>query len=340
MARSYYDEYDKKYPGIIIDILKYFDVANNDPTAVKDKSVLGFCSLFKDEDGGLPIQPTIVNRICKRLCDCGHLECIRSSGGLGLYDNYLFILKNREYFESQINQLIYYYNSMVYGFEYVFELYKDIVVPFVWEKPDGSYEAGTGFKYLNGIATAKHCVQDVKNLQIKGYRAKELEGKPIYISENDGVDLAFIETGKIEEPIIYADEGKVMQEVLVMGYPKIPTFTNFLTAEIATISSKASARLTPTKGAIAAYGYEYLARMDAMLITARITGGNSGGPVINQYGCLVGVACQLPDYRPENGGDGDLGYGIAVPVKELTSIVTKKNRVLDIPNDFYRDFND
>ena len=123
-----------------------------------------------------------------------------------------------------------------------------------------------------------------------------------------------------------------------MGYPKIPAFTQFLTAEKATISSKASSRITPTRGAIAAYGYEYLSKIDAMLITARIRGGNSGGPVINQYGCLVGIACQIPDNNPMNGDYDDLGYGIAVPVSHLLEIVKKKSKQLPISDDFFKDF--
>ena len=63
-----------------------------------------------------------------------------------------------------------------------------------------------------------------------------------------------------------------ISDVLVMGYPKIPTFTNFLTAEKATISSKAEARLTPTKGAIAAFGENYLSKAELMLITAKLEG--------------------------------------------------------------------
>ena len=158
------------------------------------------------------------------------------------------------------------------------------------------------------------------------------------MSDNEGVDLAFIHTGRVEEPLIYADEGEVMQEVLVMGYPRIPAFTNFLTAEKALISSKATSRITPTAGAIAAYGYEYLAKIEAILITARIRGGNSGGPVINQNGCLVGVACQIPALDPQYGDYDDLGYGVAVPVKYLKDIVVRKPKSLIVPDGFFQDF--
>ena len=281
--------------------------------------------------------PLIVDRICKRLCDCNVLERIGGRGGYPDYNKYLFVIRDRKKFSAEKQRLKYYFNCMVYGFEYIYDLYRDIVIPLVWEKNDGDYAVGTGFKYLNGIVTAKHCIKDVKNLQIRGYRAKDLEGRPVYISDNEGVDLAFIETGRTEEPMLYSAEGEIMQEVLVMGYPRVPTFTNFLTAEKATISSKASSRITPTTGAIAAYGYEYLTKINAMLITARIRGGNSGGPVINERGSLVGISCHIPDADSKNGDYDELGYGVAIPVSYLTDIIDRKPLTMNISNGFFRD---
>ena len=227
---------------------------------------------------------------------------------------------------------------MIYGFDYIYRMCKNLVVPLVWEKENGDYAVGTGFKYMNGIVTAKHCISDVKNLKIKDYRASDLEEKHVYVSDSDGVDIAFIETGELTSPVLFPKEGEIMQEVLVMGYPKIPAFTDFLTAEKATISSKATSRITPTTGAIAAYGFEYLSKIEAMLITAKVRGGNSGGPVINQNGCLVGVACQVPDYTNTNGEYDDLGYGVAVPVKYVHDIISRKPKQLEIAPDFYRDW--
>lgn len=334
---DYFDYYDKKYPDIVIEILEYFEISNNVPDNLKEKSVLKFCILHKNEKG-LVYQPGIVNRICKKLCNCGRMECIKQSNGLGLDNNYVFILKDKELLKRERQRLKVLYNSIVYGFDYIYDLYKDLVIPLVWEKPDGGYSAGTGFKYSNGIVTAKHCICDVTNLQIKGYRAEELSNCHIYISDDNNVDLAFIETGRVDHTPINIDEGEVMQEVLVMGYPKIPAFTDFLTIEKATISSKASSRITPTRGAIAAYGYEYLTKMDAMLITAKIRGGNSGGPVINENGCLVGISCQILDSNPQNGDYDDLGYGVAIPVKYLQDLVDRKPVKLELKNDFFRDF--
>lgn len=49
-----------------------------------------------------------------------------------------------------------------------------------------------------------------------------------------------------------------------------------------------------------------------MLVTARIRGGNSGGPIIGSDGSVVGVAFS----EPTSQGDYDeMGYGIAYPIK-------------------------
>lgn len=209
--------------------------------------------------------------------------------------------------------------------------------PLVWDKGNGDYSVGTGFEYRSGIVTAKHCIEDAKNIQIQGYKAKELNGKPIYIFDNEGVDIAYIETNKNDRDEVFFGDGDIMQEVLVMGYPKIPAFTDFLTAEKATISSKAVSRLTPTKGAITAFGYEYLSNVEAMLITAKIRGGNSGGPVISQEGSIVGVACHLPDYSEVKIDYDDLGYGIALPAHYIQEIIDSKASSLNVSQDFFTD---
>lgn len=334
---DYYMNYDKDHPYVVYDVLAYFSTMNHGKKKTKDKSIVDFC---QNPDGSFKYQPQIISRICKRLVDVGVLECIVSRGGLGLYDNYLFLSGDDAFFEEGKDIISQDYNCTVYGFRYIYDLYKDIVVPLVWEKTNGDYSAGTGFKFLNGIVTAKHCITDPKNLSIKGYSADELRGMPIYVSDNEDIDLAFITTNTEQSTMVLFEEGKIMQEVLVMGYPKIPAFTPFLTAEKATISSKASARITPTKGAIAGFGYEYLSKMDALLITARIRGGNSGGPVINERGRVVGIACHFLDNNPENGDYDDMGYGVAIPVSYLLDIINRTPCHISVGDDFFRDYVD
>ncbi len=75
-----------------------------------------------------------------------------------------------------------------------------------------------------------------------------------------------------------------------------------------------------------------------MLITAKIRGGNSGGPIVNEEGSVVGVSCQIPNYEGDIGDYDDLGYGIVIPIKYLFEILSEK-KTMNVPHDFYREYN-
>ena len=312
--------------------------------AISSRSVLNFCDLHKDERNTYLYDPIVVNRICVKLCEKNIMQAIFSAANIGIKNNYLFLPRDNEAFLKSKVLGKSYYNAIVYGFDYIYRLYKEIVVPLIWEKSDGSFAMGTGFKYMDGIVTAKHCIEDANNIMIRGYSKKDFINSQsseceIYISDNPGVDIAFIQTERNAEILMLYEEAEVLDDVLVMGYPRIPTFTDFLTAEKATISSRAEARITPTVGAVAAIADEFLCKMEALLITAKIRGGNSGGPVINRNGCVVGVACRLPDYSyNEDDYYDDLGYGIAIPFSYAMDIIRNRINRLEVAEDFFRDY--
>lgn len=331
-----YHDYDKNYPELIVDIIKYFDISHG---IDNERTILNFCiatGIQKENSIQYKYNPNVVNRICQKLCRKNQMFVLQRDGGLGLENRYATIIHDEEIINKKSIQI--YFNSLVYGFEYIYNLYKDIVVPLVWEKENGDPSLGTGFKIWGGIATARHCIEDPKTLSIKGYSVEELVNSKIYVSDNPNLDIAFIDVGRKEEISALADDGKVLQDVLTLGYPKIPTFTDFLTAEKATISSKADVRLTPTKGSITAFGTDYFAKTELMLITAKICGGNSGGPVINEEGSVVGISCRIPNYEGDIGDYDNLGYGIVVPIKYLSEIIEKKTKISVSPN-FFREYN-
>ena len=163
---------------------------------------------------------------------------------------------------------------------------------------------GTRFKFRNGRLTAKHCLQ-VDEISIPGYTAVQLSQCRVLISEDEKIDMAFIETG--EKSVLISDKAQVLDDVLVMGYPRIPQFFDFCAAERATISSIA------TMGAVASLADQYITPSvgQLMLVTARIRRGNSGGPIINSDGAVVGVAFAESD---SEGDYDEMGYGVAYPI--------------------------
>ena len=323
--------YDKLYPELVLELMEYFGA----PGKIRDKSLMGFCETHRDLNGD-PLQPEVIDRICQRLCAKNKMSAIRTGTTLALENNYAVAL-NRDIWKQSRDHLRVYFNAIVYGFEYIYDTFKNIVIPLVWEKDDGQFSIGSGFQFRNGIVTARHCIKDPRNLSIKGYTADELNRARILFHKNSNIDVAFISTGREAPQYVMSDDGKVLQEVLVLGYPRIPGFTDFLTGEKSTVSSKAEARITPTRGTVAASAPNMFSRSELLLITAKIRGGNSGGPVVNEEGSIIGVACQTPYYGEDAGDYDDLGYGVAVPMKHVLEIFEDPEDY-QVPDGFFKDY--
>lgn len=307
-----YRDYDKLYPELIVDIINYFSLDKN----INNKSIQEFClKNSKSVQSNDCIQPEVVAKICDKLVDYNIMSCICRNGLMSLDNKYATA---KQIDNSERHKQNFLLSSIVYGFEYIYRHYKDKVLPIVAEK-DGNKSMGTVFRCHNGLVTARHCIEDHDSYMIKGYTAQQLQSAPIYVSSNPAIDIAYIHTGESSD--VYCDEPNVLDEVLVMGYPKVASFLEFLTAEKATISTMVKARMTPSKGTIAATAKTiWTGEQDLMLITAKIKGGNSGGPIINNRGCVVGVAFADPSAE---GLYDEIGYGVGMPIKVLNDILAE-----------------
>ena len=119
---------------------------------------------------------------------------------------------------------------------------------------------------------------------------------------------------------------------MTLGYPKIAGFHNFLTAENARVSS----RFTTSVGQIVSNAEDIWIKEKLFLISAKIKGGNSGGPVIVNDGSVVGITINLAK------GDGDydeLGYGTVIPVSFIDLLISIENKnYFDISKISFKDF--
>ena len=313
-------DYDVKYPDLVFAIVDYFSLNNGE--TIDSKSIQQFIKSYKVQEGETPIQPDIVGKICDRLCESRRMSCIKKNGAMCLFDNYCCVPPSQQH--RDISPDLYYtlYNSIVYGFEYIYRSYLPFVLPVISYSERGE-SIGTCFRMFNGIVTAKHCLIDGDIIAIRGYKSEFLNNCDVYISKNEYIDLAYIETQ--DDLRINIAKPHVLEDILVMGYPKVPFFLDFCTAEKATISSIANLRMTPTIGAIAAEGEIYFPSglPKLLLVTAKIRGGNSGGPIINKEGLVVGVATGLP--AGQGLSDDNVGYGMAYPISAVEKMIMEKN---------------
>lgn len=143
-------------------------------------------------------------------------------------------------------------------------------------------ECGSGsFIGKNTIVTAKHVVEDLKGtIIVQGEDGKLYNIQEIVKHPNPDVDLATILT---VEPFGYftyeiEENCSITEKVIVFGYPPIPlTSKPFLVANLGEISSLVD---------------NYLDKTDCLILSCITRPGNSGGPILNESGKLVGVVIQ------------------------------------------------
>ena len=87
----------------------------------------------------------------------------------------------------------------------------------------------------------------------------------------------------------------------------------------------------------------YFSPMDYFIINARVKGGNSGSPVINEYGKVVGMVFEIP-FDSKGGSDSGrydiMGFGICFPSKYIEELQEEHSTQLLKECQGYFAFND
>lgn len=326
-------KYGIEYPELCVDIVNYFrndqihsmlyeqiKLRLGDGLAAKTaKSTLDFAQYYKTKYKELNgqdvmLQPKTISKICNRLCNIGVLSRIHITGFNTLFGDEYYYEMPHNIPNTIANQK--FLNYRVYGFKYIYESYKNNVLPInVYNKESKIHQTGTCFKTNIGIVTAYHCLENQDYAQIPNISADILNKSQILTSPE--IDLLLIIPPREDynfDDYIEVGIGEIIDEIMVMGYPNHAGFEKFLTA---------------TTGQIAARKDSYLCKYELLLLTEKIKGGNSGGPVLNNKGQIVGIVTEVPD--PD--GDYDkFGYGLAIPseyIKNMTELYGRKITFVD-----------
>jgi serine protease Do len=137
----------------------------------------------------------------------------------------------------------------------------------------------------------------------------------------------------IVSSIMLHGNAKILDEVLTLGFPQIPGFMQVMVAENATVSG----RFTASKGTVASTADNIWTKDKLYLITAKIKGGNSGGPVINRHGEVIGVSIQQPIGE---GAYDELGYGVVVPISFVIDDIYHSSNLTPIKPLKFFDYSD
>ena len=210
------------------------------------------------------------------------------------------------------------FDFLIGGVLEVYDHFSPSVKPVIVTKRDGNPDMGSGFKLEGGLfVTAAHCVEGMKEVTIDGWSPEAAPLQTIWVSADSRQDIAILEFSSDPLPNLpgfkLADP-QVLEDVLTMGYPPIPGFHPVLIAEAA----KVSGFLQATTGSIVGESSSYLDGQPYILVSARVKGGNSGGPVISSAGRVVGLVAQLPMV---DGRIDMLGYGVAAPAQAIRSLL-------------------
>lgn len=251
-----------------------------------------------------------VNKFVK-LGDSNNYAIVKSEKDSKYSSEGMVTLDNPSKFEFRLEQG----NNAWGDFYVIYEFVKDYPNTTEYEMAQRPEWTGTGFAISNGyIATNYHVANGAKTIRIKGIGGNMEKSYKGYVVAKDKehdiaiikiVDKEFENFGLIPYSIGKAnvDAG---DDIFVLGYP----LTEAMGEEVKVTTGVISAT-SGFKGDNSMYQ-----------ISAAVQPGNSGGPVFNEEGAVVGIVCaKLSDAENAN---------YAVKTSYLYSLVNSENLGIDI----------
>ena len=266
-------------------------------------------------------------KICEKMVEDVLLIKVKSNPMLPFLNEYIGVNStNSSKPQEFVRELDYgVYDFKYRGFTHIYDSFKTSVIPIVGFNAKGDEDNGTAYYIGNNcFVTAAHCVKGLEKFNLIKQDGSSYVLKEVWypLGQNtDDYDLAIVVVDeKPTCPSFWLGDPFVLGEVLTLGYPPIPGINPLLTAENASVAAYRKAVV----GQVVADANTYFNHLDYFLISARVKGGNSGGPVINNEGKVIGTVIQLP-FDSEGGFDGKrfdiMGFGICLPSKYIDDLI-------------------
>lgn len=182
---------------------------------------------------------------------------------------------------------------------------------------------GTGFMVKEDlVVTARHVIDDLQSFEVATEDGKLLPHKSHRFPQNENLDIALIElnTPSSLKPFQLSFDFDLLDEVVTFGFPPVPRADN--------------PYVVVNRGEISASINLYRDNIQAIVLSCLLAGGNSGGPVVNRRGQVVGIISKRLFQSRSSVGSGntqnelglieELGYTAAIGSEWIRDLIDNK----------------
>lgn len=207
--------------------------------------------------------------------------------------------------------------NKIFGFEFIAAKYESSVLKIVVEKNKvpsigaGFVVGGTSDDLL--LITNHHVIDDMEKVTVLDQNDKIVKHKIIASDPKYDLAVLSIDKSNVDYPLLFLNsESYLLDEILTIGYPPIPTAKNaYPLFHLGEINSNIETY----------FGFKLF------LFSAKTNPGNSGGPVLDKDGRVIGIVTQLLEEK-EWYKFSKLPYCAAVPAEIIIKFLKENKLVL------------
>ena len=215
--------------------------------------------------------------------------------------------------------------NLILDFEYIIHSYKKSVVKIEPTLKNQTKSIGTGFIVEYGmnqyVITNKHVVEEYIKLNLYDINDTKIDFVNVFSNPDKDIAIIILKDNSVCKPFQLNIQLKLLDEIITIGYPSVPM-------------TKSSYQIYH-KGEINSFVQDY-SDNDLILISAKTSSGNSGSPVIDSSGRVIGVITQELFEEEEFYLKGKLPYYAALSARDIIETIklySKTNKTIKAENE-------